>query len=114
MIDPRRLDAIRKLRNDASYGYATVTSQVYAKDIQELLTERDDLLADIARQRARADLAEHAADKLRRVLKSIADNEISVQEATALTANPKVEIIRGPMGVINAPGIGTDVLEGGD
>ncbi len=130
MINPKRLDAIRKLRNDASYGYATVTSQVYAKDVQELLDECDRLTVayngvapELERQRARADLADCMAGKLRRILKSIADNELSVLEAVALTnwlppspqpANPEVQVLRGPMGTINAPGVSTDILEGGD
>lgn len=114
MIDLKRLAEICKLRQEASYGYATANGQVYARDVNELLNDRNDLLAEMERQRARADLAEHTAEQLRSVIKHMTDGEVAKEKESFERKFAEVEqrIAQGPRRTGDQ--IDSDVLEGGD
>lgn len=47
MISNDKLEQIQKRCTDAGLGYATITSIIYHKDVNELLRDREQLLGQI-------------------------------------------------------------------
>ncbi len=48
MLDAKKVADIEKLAADARFGYATVNTQIYYRDVSALLAERQELLLGLA------------------------------------------------------------------